>query len=174
MNAALRFRVVLALLLVAAIAVFNVFGTGRVLDESPWFIAFAALVAAAIAHVLGRWAMRGDPAPGSPRIRVLLVGGFALPLVPLVLTTAPWALIAFNGVPRTVAATLIGSEPVKGCQRKVWLSMMEFGDEPKPRTVEKELCLDDVDFDRSLRPGDVARLVGRDSWAGFVIDRVAR
>ena len=174
MNAALRLRLALALLLVAAITAFNVFGTDRVLGKSPWFIAFAALVAAAVAHFLGRWAMRGDPVPDSLRIRVLLIAGFALPLVPLALTTAPWALIAFNSVPRTVAATLIGGEPVKGCLRKVWLRMMKSGDESLTRAVEKQLCLEDVEFDRSLRPGDMARLVGRDSWAGFVIDRVAR
>jgi hypothetical protein len=174
MHAALRFRLAPALLMVAAIAAFNVFGTDRVLDQSPWFAAFAALVAAAVAHVLGRSGMRGGSAPGALRIRVLLVAAFALPLVLLALTVAPWALIAFNSMPRTVAATLLGSEPVKGCQRKVWLKLIEPGDEPMARALAKGLCLEAVDFDRSLRPGDAARLFGRDSWAGFVIDRVAR
>jgi hypothetical protein len=173
MNAALRFRLALALLLVAAVTAFNGLATDRALWEAQVFVASGALVASGIALVFARWVQRGDPgAPPRWRIEMLTVA-LAIPLVPILLSILPWLLVAFNDTPRSVEAKLISMEPVKGCGMKAWLQGGS-GNALPADDEERALCLDGVAIDRGLHAGDPVRLSGRQSWAGFVIDRVER
>ena len=181
MNAALRFRLVAAILLIGAVALFNALDTGRALGISAWLDAGGALLASGLALLLARWTQRGD-AGAPPRWRVeMLTVAFAIPLVPLVLALLPWSLILLNQAPRTVDAVLVAKEPVKGCALKVWLrappgdSRSPIGDLRAPiGDDEQARCLDGVTVDASLHAGERVRVVGRDSWAGFVVDRLER
>jgi hypothetical protein len=172
-NAALRFRLVLALLLVGAALAFNVFSTDRALWQSPAYMGGGALIAGGIALVLARWVQRGDSSQ-APRWRIgLLTVALAMPLLPMLLALLPWLLVAFNDTPRSVEAQLVNKEPVKGCGMKVWLRGRESATASWDG-AERELCLDGVASDRSIHAGDAVRLTGRESWAGFVIDRIER
>jgi hypothetical protein len=195
MNAALRFRLVAAILLLGAVGLFNALDTGRALGVSQWLIAGAALVASGLALMLARWTQRGDPgAPPRWRVEMLTIA-FAIPLVPVMLTLLPWFLILLNQTPRSFDAVLVGREPVKGCALKVWLSAppgdsgspvgalrSPFGDSGSPfgnsrspfGDGEQARCLDGVIVAGILRAGEPVRVVGRESWAGFVMDRLEK
>jgi hypothetical protein len=172
MNAALRFRLAAAVLLLGAVGLYNALDTGRAFDVSQWLTGGGALFASALALLLARWTQRGDAGP-PPKWRVeMLAVAFAIPLVPIALTLLPWCLIALNQAPRTVDAILVAKEPVKGCALKVWLDAPP-GDPASPLAgADRARCLDGVVVARTLRAGDTVRVVGRESWAGFVVDRL--
>ena len=164
----------MATLLMAAVMACNALSTDRALWEAQAFIAFGALFAGGLALVLARWVQRGDPGP-PPRWRVeLLTVTLAIPLVPMLLSILPWLLVAFNDTPKSVDAKFVSMEPVKGCGVKVWLQVGDRGAAVPAESEERVLCLDGVAVDRGMRAGDPVRLAGRDSWAGFVIDRLVR
>jgi hypothetical protein len=172
MSAALRFRLAMALLLMAAVIAYNALSTDRALWQAQVFMGGGALIASGIALAVARWVQRGDPVP-APRWRVeLLAVALAIPLVPIAMAMLPWLLVAFNDAPKSVDARLVSMEPVKGCGTKVWLQVGNRGDAAPGDEEERVLCLDGVAIDRGLRAGDPVRLTGRESWAGFVIDRL--
>jgi hypothetical protein len=181
MNAALRFRLVAAILLLGAVGLFNALDTDRAFSVSQWLSAGGALVASGLALLLARWTQRGDPgAPPRWRVEMLTVA-FAIPLVPVVLTLLPWFLILLNQTPRSFDAVLVGREPVKGCVLKVWLKTPQGAADPAIGDLhspfgdgEQARCFAGVAVDPTLRAGDPVRVTGRESWAGFVVDRLEK